>query len=103
MPNYEAVRIHRQGHMDTRSGQRAQGAVDDARALVAPGSTNEQGNVVTTGLTLYMPLRSPRLDSTDRVEVRGRLYSVVGDPAEWRSAYGSLRGGIVVYLQHVTA
>lgn len=66
--------------------------------LIAPGPSTEvydAANTVDTDATIYAP---PGADfqATDRVLVRGDLYSVVGKPQVWGSA------GVVVVLRLVT-
>lgn len=39
-------------------------------------------NSVTSGWTLYLPYGDP-LTSKNRVQVRGVVYPVVGEPAQW--------------------
>lgn len=65
---------------------------------LAPGPSRELGlgtNQVDSDATLYGP---PGIDvePTDRLRVRGQVYSVVGDPQDWGSA------GVVVVLRKFT-
>ncbi len=71
---------------------------DVSGCLFAPGSSNEMGvgtQQVDTDATVYGP---PGMDvrPTDRIRIRGDVYSVVGDPQDWGSA------GIVVGLRKFT-
>lgn len=63
-----------------------------------PGGTSEPftpgHNRVITEPTIYAPpdvVFNPR----DRVTVRGRLYEVVGDTAEWRHPNGWVPGNVI--------
>lgn len=65
--------------------------------LFAPGPSREPGFAslqVTTDGTIYGP---PAMDvlPTDRMLVRGKLYSVVGEVEDWGSA-----GSVVVLQRH---
>ncbi len=66
--------------------------------LFAPGESRESGlgsEQVRTDATIYAP---PDVDvrATDRVRVRGQLYSVVGQPQAWG------RFGVVISLRSYT-
>jgi hypothetical protein len=67
--------------------------------LFAPGPSKEMGfaaATVDTDGTVYSPPGTDVL-ATDRVRVRGVVYSVVGHPQDWgRSA------GVVIVLRRVT-
>jgi hypothetical protein len=73
------------------------------RAIEPVSSTedNDGRQAVITGLRVY-------LDSTadvaagDRAVVRGTTYDVAGKPADWRSPFGTARGGLVVSLTATT-
>ena len=71
-----------------------------SNVLVEPRPSGEPvqdaRNAVTSGFTLYMPA-SADVTAADRVEVRGRVYSVLGEPADWR--LGSYRPGLVVQVE----
>jgi hypothetical protein len=70
---------------------------------VAPhGSTvdNISRNEVATSLDVYTPAGVEILP-TDRLEVRGEAYEVVGDPADWRSPYSGTQAGLVVNVKRV--
>lgn len=53
-------------------------------------------NAVTSGWTLYMPAGAV-LTPQNRVRVRGVVYDVLGEPADWR--LGSWRPGLVVQCE----
>lgn len=56
---------------------------------------------VITKPTLYFNRPRPDFIASDRVRVRGWLYEVDGDPADWRSPWGTDWGGLVVALKRV--
>lgn len=55
-------------------------------------------NSVTSGWTLYFPPRT-EIGPQNRVRVRGKVYEVIGEPADWR--LGSWEPGLVVQTQVV--
>jgi head-tail adaptor len=55
-------------------------------------------NAVTSGFTVYLPLGTD-LTPADRLEVRGKAYDVLGEPAEWRNPWGGGFGGLVVQTE----
>lgn len=57
-------------------------------------------NAVMSGFTLYMP-RGADVTPADRVEVRGQVYAVLGEPADWRSPYTGWAPGVVVQVERV--
>jgi hypothetical protein len=71
---------------------------------VAPRQAGEQigqGRIaVTSGLTLYVP-PGPDILPSDRIEVRGVVYEVEGEPAEWRSPFTGWEPGREVQLTRV--
>lgn len=71
-------------------------------ALFAPGGASEPvvsgREPVVTEPTVYWRGVWPDVVASDRLVVRGRVYEVVGDPADWR---GNLVGGLVVRLMRV--
>lgn len=77
-------------------------AVDGA--AFAPGGTSEPVEVGRTpeisAPTLYFKSR-PDFRADDRVRVRGLVYMVQGDPADWRSPWTPSFGGLVVPLKRV--
>lgn len=69
--------------------------------LFAPGPSAEPGfasNQVDTDGTVYAPGGPPATGvlPTDRILVRGRLYSVVGEPMDWGHP------GVVIVLRRQT-
>lgn len=52
-------------------------------------------NAVTSGFTLYMPATAV-VTPANKVRVRGRVYGVEGEPADWRNPYTGWTPGIVV-------
>jgi hypothetical protein len=75
------------------------------RAGFDPGGSREPVEVgrdqVVTNPKLYFPDQRPDLREDDAVIVRGERYAIEGDPADWRSPFGSTLGGLVVELQRV--
>jgi hypothetical protein len=66
--------------------------------LFAPGPSREVAagaNQVDTDGTVYAPPAADVL-ATDRIRVRGEVYSVVGHPQDWGSS------GVVIVLRRVT-
>jgi len=65
---------------------------------VAPrgqGENRTEGRqAVTSGWTVYAPTGADVL-ATDQVEVRGVVYEVDGEPADWRSPFSGRRPGLV--------
>jgi hypothetical protein len=57
-------------------------------------------NAVTSGFTLYMPTGTT-ITATNRVRVRGAVYDVLGEPAEWRSPFTGWAPGVVVQVEKV--
>ena len=76
----------------------------DERAAVEPRPTpsenNDARNAVTHGFTLYC---KPGLNVTakHRVRVRGQMWDVLGEPAEWRSPFTGWEPGTVVQVGRV--
>jgi uncharacterized Zn-binding protein involved in type VI secretion len=68
----------------------------------APGGSQELygpgRNPVTSVPQLYCPPGTV-VTSRSRVTVRGKLYQVDGDPAEWRSPFTGWEPGVVVTLE----
>lgn len=73
-------------------------------AAFDPGGSREPVEVgrssVVTEPKLYFTER-PDLTADDHVQVRSLWYSIEGDPADWRSPFGSDVGGLVVELKRV--
>ena len=71
-------------------------------ALFAPGASSEPVEVgreaVVSSPTLYFRGARPDLVRTDRVRVRGLVYELDGDPADWRNGDSPV-GGLVVTLR----
>lgn len=63
-----------------------------------PEDTGEGRQAVTIGLTVYMPPGADVL-ATDRVECRGRVYEVDGEPSLWVSPFAPEAFGIEVALR----
>lgn len=80
--------------------------VDLPGAVFDPGGSAEPVEVgrtpVITQPTVYFPGRWPDLVATDQLRVRGKVYDVLGDPGDWRSANGSPLGGLVVPLKRTS-
>ena len=60
-------------------------------------SFTEDRNAVTSGFTLYMP-DWVEVSALHRIEVRGSVYSVLGEPAVWRSPFTGWAPGVVVQV-----
>jgi len=60
-------------------------------------SFTEDRNAVTNGYTLYFPAGSTVLP-TQRVRVRGSVWSVLGAPAVWRNPFTGWEPGSVVQV-----
>src|SRR5687768_13617846 len=75
----------------------------EERAGFDPGGSREPVEVgrtqTITTPKLYFRRQRPDLNDTDQVLVRGVVYAIEGDPADWRSPYGSDVGGLVVELK----
>lgn len=75
----------------------------EQRAGFDPGGSREPVEVgrtqTVTTPKLYFRRQWPDLVKTDLVLVRGVKYSIEGDPADWKSPYGSTVGGLVVELK----
>jgi len=54
-------------------------------------------NAVTSGFTLYMPA-GVTVQPEHRVAVRGEVWAVQGDPAEWRNPFTGWSPGSVVQV-----
>lgn len=57
-------------------------------------------NAVVSDLVVFMPSGAAVM-ATDRLEVRGRAYEVVGEPFDWTSPFTATRFGVVVYCNRV--
>lgn len=89
---------------DASTGTPAEVAVDGA--LFAPGGSPQTFQIgrqpVIDQPVLYFLRQWPDIVQTDKIRVRGTVYEVDGDPEDWRSAYGSGLGGLVVKLKKVS-
>lgn len=56
-------------------------------------------NAVTSGFTLYFPPGTP-VTAADRVQVRGQVYDVLGEPAVWVNPYTGWVAGTVAQVTH---
>lgn len=57
-------------------------------------------NAVVSGFTLYMKTGTD-LTPADRVRVRGVVYDIDGEVADWRNPYTGSRPGLVVQTKRV--
>lgn len=57
-------------------------------------------NAVTSGYTLYMKT-GVDLTPADKVRIRGTVYDIDGEVADWRSPYSGSRPGLVVQTKKV--
>ena len=77
---------------------------DIDNVAVGPGTGAEDASQRVSGvvadLTIYAPTGTD-ITGTDRVEVRGIDYEVVGPTRDWRSPYSGDRPGVVVDLKRV--
>jgi len=73
-------------------------------AAFAPGGSTEPAQTgmarVVTAPTLYFTT-SPDVLSSDRMRVRGLVYSVIGNPALWINPFTGATAGLVVELKAV--
>lgn len=73
-------------------------------ALFAPGGSSEPvepgRTPIITKPTLYFRMSWPDITADDQIRVRGVVYGVEGDPAEWHRGQ-QLEGGMVVPLKRV--
>lgn len=77
---------------------------DVAGCMVAPRSSSEDNDgrtAMIVGLTVYLPAGTD-LQPADRLEVRGVVYEVDGEPGDWRNPYTDTRAGLEVAVQRVT-
>ena len=103
----EPVTRRRQQQTGTdRYGNPVYGDVDtvlEERAGFDPGGSREPVEVgrtqTVTTPKLYFRRQFPDLTPSDKVIVRGVIFDIQGDPADWRSPYGSDVGGLVVELK----
>ncbi|MFE9955837.1 hypothetical protein [Micromonospora sp. NPDC005299] len=57
-------------------------------------------NAVLSDLVVFMP-SGVDVKATDRLEVRGRAYEVVGEPFDWVNPFTGMAFGVVVYCNRV--
>lgn len=57
-------------------------------------------NVVVSDLVVFMPSGTDVV-ATDRLEIRSRVYEVVGEPFDWRSPFTGAAFGTVVYCNRM--
>lgn len=62
--------------------------------------TQEARNAVVSGFTLYFP-PGTAVSPANRVVVRGKTYSVMGESAEWRNPFTGWDAGVVVQVEQV--
>lgn len=98
------VRLRKEQTGEDRYGDPVYGDVESPLpgALFAPGGTSEPvgpgREPVVMEPTLYWRNQWPDVVASDRLRVRGRVFEVEGEPAEWR---GKRVGGLVVTLRRV--
>ena len=87
---------------ETRESWTTPARLDVPGVLVEPRPSGEPlqdaRNSIVSGFTLYFPAGTI-LDARSRVEVRGRVHRVMGDPAAWQ--LGAWRPGLVVQTERV--
>lgn len=70
-----------------------------AAALVAPATVADQPATLSDGrtisCTLYVPSEDVDVRDGDTVVVRGKRLRVLGQPALWRAADGSVAGTVI--------
>lgn len=75
----------------------------EERAAFDPGGSREPVEVgreqTVTTPKLYFRRAYPDLNDTDQVLVRGVVFDIEGNPADWKSPYASTVGGLVVELK----
>lgn len=74
---------------------------DVATRGVEPMSSTEDNDgrqAVITGFRVYLE-QGAQVGADDRIVLRGTEYDVDGRPADWRSPWGGVTGGIVVALK----
>lgn len=57
-------------------------------------------DTITSDLAVFMPSAADVV-ATDRLEIRGREYEVVGVPFDWRSPFSGTAFGTAVYCNRV--
>lgn len=100
------TRRRREQTGEDRYGNPEYGLVDTVlpeRAAFDPGGSRNPVEVgreqTVTTPKLYFQTQWPDLARDDQVIVRGVTYDIEGNPADWRSPWGSGLGGLVVELK----
>ena len=75
-------------------------AVDGVAVEPRPSSEPQQDarNAVTSGFTLYLPAGTV-IGPENAVRVRGGTFSVLGEPAVWRSPFTGWEPGVIVQCE----
>ena len=105
-----ATRLRAFRTLDPYSGEESEPDWDAAYELdipgvgFNPGSSNEPTevgrNAVITQPEVYAPTDADIL-AGDRLRIRGLVFDVEGDPADWRSPFTGWAPGLVVKLKRV--
>lgn len=66
----------------------------------ATENLTDDRNVIISDLIVFMPPGADVL-ATDRLEVRARVYEVVGEPFDWTSPFTGTAFGVPVYCNRV--
>ncbi|MEU5668951.1 hypothetical protein ABZ749_01010 [Micromonospora sp. NPDC047753] len=108
-PHGESVAVLRAGLADDGYGNKvrdwsAATSTPYAGCAVAQNGRDESltgdRNVVASDLVVFMPVGADVL-ATDRLEIRGRAYEVVGEPFAWKSPFSGIEFGTVAYCNRV--
>ncbi|MCG5460845.1 hypothetical protein MED01_004271 [Micromonospora sp. MED01] len=108
-PYGETVTVLRAGLVDDGYGNQvrdwsAATSTPYAGCAVAQNGRDESltgdRNAIASDLIVFMPSGAGVL-ATDRLEIRGRSYEVVGEPFAWTSPFSGLPFGTVVYCNRV--
>lgn len=87
--------------VDVRTGDRTPGApvmYDGVACWQTPGVETTGGEqTVVWDLTCLFPVGAA-VSVTDRVEVDGQMYEVVGQPIQWQSALTGWKPGVEIHL-----
>lgn len=77
-------------------------AIDGVAVEPRPSAEDHRDgrNAVTSGFTLYVPAGSA-ITAKNRIRVRGDIYAVDGDPAEWRNPFTGWEPGTVVQTKRM--
>jgi hypothetical protein len=63
-------------------------------------AVGETRSAVSSGFTVYLPTGSD-VTARDRIRVRGKVYRVAGEPADWRSPWTGWAPGLVIICDRV--